>query len=70
MIVFLLIKKNEYFTGENKNYCNICRQIFDTVKTSKIFIAPNNLILLLKREKNTVNSFLNDPSQIFPINLF
>ena len=62
---FSFNQKNEYFTGENKNYCNICRQIFDTVKTSKIFIAPNVLILLLKREKNNKSYIkINFPFQI------
>ena len=62
---FYYNQKSEYFTGENKNYCNICRQIFDTDKTSKIFVAPNVLILLFKREKETVSDIRID----FPFQL-
>jgi len=47
-------QKTDLFTGENKNYCNICRQLFDSYFTSKIYSCPNNLIIILNRGKNNI----------------
>lgn len=53
-------QKTDFFTGENKNYCNICKQLTDSEYTSKIFSAPNNLILVLNRGKgNCYNIKMN-----------
>jgi len=49
---FYYNQKNELFTGDNRNYCNICKQLFDSIYTSKIFISPNVLILILNRGKD------------------
>jgi len=51
---FLYNQKTDLFTGENKNYCNICRQLYDSYYTSKIYSCPNNLILILNRGKNNI----------------
>ena len=51
---FYYNQKTDYFTGENKNYCNICRQLFDSEYTSKIYSSPNVLILILNRGKNNI----------------
>ncbi len=51
---FLYNQKSDYFTGENKNYCNICRQLYDSVYTSTIFVSPNILVLILNRGKGNV----------------
>ena len=51
---FYYNQKTDYFTGENKNYCNICRQLFDSEYTSKIYSGPNVLILILNRGKNNI----------------
>ena len=48
---FFYNQKSYYFTGDNKNYCNICKQLSDSVYTSKIFVSPNILIIILNREK-------------------
>ena len=44
-------EKTDLFTGENKNFCNICKQLYDSTYTSKIFISPNVLIIILNRGK-------------------
>ena len=46
---FCYNQKSDYFTGDNKNYCNICKQLYDSVNTSKIFVSPNVLIMILNR---------------------
>ena len=45
-------QKLDYFTGDNKNYCNICKQTWDSNYITKIYSAPNTLILILNRGKN------------------
>ena len=47
-------QKTEIFTGENKNYCNICKQLYDSYYTSKIYICPTVLILILNRGKGNI----------------
>ena len=51
---FLYNQKTDLFTGENKNYCNICKQLYDSYYTSKIYSSPNYLILILNRGKNNI----------------
>ena len=51
---FCYNNKSEYFTGENKNYCNICKQLFNSIYTSKIFVSPNILIIILNRGKGNI----------------
>ena len=51
---FLYNQKTDLFTGENRNYCNICKQLYDSYYTSKIYSCPNNLILILNRGKNNM----------------
>ena len=46
---FFYNQKTERLTGENKNYCNICKQLYDSEYTSRIYSSPNVLILILKR---------------------
>ena len=48
---FDFYQKNELFTGDNKNYCNICKKLYDSVYTSKIFVGSNVLIMILNRGK-------------------
>jgi len=47
-------QKTELFTGENRNYCNICKQLFDSYYTSNIYISPSVLILILNRGKGNI----------------
>ena len=62
---FIYNQKSEVFTGENRNYCNICKQLFDSIYTSKISITPNVLILILNRGRgNIYNVKLNFTEKI------
>ena len=47
-------QKTDVFTGENRNYCNICKQLSDSNYCSKIFLSPDVLILILNRGKNNI----------------
>ena len=49
---FYYNQKDELFTGDNRNYCNICKQLYDSIYSSKIFVSPNVLILILNRGKD------------------
>ena len=49
---FYYNEKMDHFTGDNKNYCNICKKTCDSDYISKIYSAPNTLILILNRGKN------------------
>ena len=49
---FYYNQKSELFTGENRNYCNICKQLYDSIYTTNIFVSPNVLILILNRGKD------------------
>ena len=51
---FNYLQQGSYFTGENKNYCNNCKQLTESVYTSKIFICPNILIIILDRGKENI----------------
>ena len=51
---FYYNQKSDFFTGDNKNYCNICKQLYDSVYTSKIFSSPNVLIIILNRGKGNM----------------
>ena len=52
---FFYNSKSDYFTGENRNYCNICNQLFDSIYTSQIFVSPNILIIILNRGKGNIH---------------
>ena len=47
-------QKSELFSGENKNYCNICKQLCNSIYTSQIYISPNYLIIILNRGKGNI----------------
>ena len=47
-------QKREYFSGENRNYCNICKRLSDSKYKSKIYISPNVLILILNRSRGNI----------------
>ena len=48
---FCYYQKTDLFSGENRNYCNVCKQLFDSYYTTKIYTCPNVLILILNRGK-------------------
>ena len=51
---FYYNQKNDLYTGDRKNYCNICKQLYDSVYTTKIYTSPNVLILILNRGKGNI----------------
>jgi len=67
---FYYNQKSELFSGENKNYCNICRQNYESIYTSKIFISPNVLILILNRRKGNIYDVKLDFTEAIDITQF
>ena len=63
-------QKGDYFTGENKNYCNICQQLYDSIYISKIFISPNILVIILNRGRGNIYDVKLDFSEIIDITQF
>ena len=57
---FCYNQKTERFTGENKNYCSICKQLYDSDYNFRIYSSPNVLILIFKRGKNNKNNIKLD----------
>ena len=51
---FLYNQKNDIFTGDNRNYCNICKQLFNSIYITKIYSGSNVLVLILNRGKNNM----------------
>ena len=66
-IVFFYNQKSEYFTGENRNYCNVCKQLYDTIYNSKIYICPTILLLILNRRKRNLYDVKLDFSETIDI---
>ena len=44
----------EKYTGENQSYCNLCKQLSDSIFSTKIFYGPNVLIIILNRGKDNL----------------
>ena len=62
---FYYNQKSEIFNGQNQNYCNICKRLSDSLYTSRIFVSPNNLVIILNRGKgNIYNVKLNFNEEI------
>ena len=51
---FAYNEKDVFFKGDNKNYCNLCKQFSEAIYKTKIFISPNILILILNRGKGNI----------------
>ena len=51
---FAYNEKEELLTGDNKNYCNLCKQLSEAKYKTKIYISPNILILILNRGKGNI----------------
>jgi len=64
---FIYNQKTDLFTGENKNYCNVCKQLSDSNYTSKIYISPNVMILILNRGKGNIFKVKMDFKQTIDI---
>ena len=60
---FTYNQKTELFSGDNRNYCNICKQLYDSYYTSKIFVSPNVLIIILNRGRDNIYNVKLDFSE-------
>ena len=49
---FFYNQKTDYLTGDNKNYCNLCKQLYGSMYINKIFVSPNVLVIILNRGKD------------------
>ena len=67
---FLYNQKTDLFCGENKNYCNICKQLWDSQYTSVIYSSPNILVLILNRGKNNIYKVKIDFPETIDISQF
>ena len=67
---FFYYQKTELFTGDNKNYCNVCKQLFDSNYTTKIFSAPTVLVIILNRGKGNIYDVKLDFSETIDITQF
>ena len=67
---FNFYQKSDLFTGDNKNYCNICNQLYDSIYTNKIYISPNYLILIINRGKGNIYNIKLEFSEIINITQF
>ena len=67
---FYYYQKSEFFTGDNKNHCNICNQLFDSIYTTKIYTSPNVLILILNRGKGNIFDVKLDFNEVIDITQF
>ena len=67
---FIYNQNSEYFTGQNQNYCNICKQLFDSIYTSRIYVSPNVLVLILNRGKGNVYNVKLDFTETIDITEF
>ena len=62
---FDFYQKSDLFTGDNKYFCNICRQLNDSIYTCKIYTSPNYLIIILNRGKGNIYNVKLD----FPLSI-
>ena len=67
---FFYNQKSDLFSGENQNYCNICKQLCNSVYTSKIFTSPKILVLILNRGKDNIYNVKLEFSEIIDITQF
>ena len=67
---FAFYEKEEYFTGENQNYCNICKQNSNAIYKTIIYSSPNVLILILNRGKGNIYNIKLDFNEFIDITQF
>ena len=67
---FLYNQKTGYFTGQNRNYCNLCKQLSVTIYTNKIYSSPKYLILIMNRGKSNVFKIPLDFGEYLDLNQF
>ena len=61
-------KKN--LTVQCQRFCNICKQICDTIYTPRIFVSPNVLVLILDRGKRNIYDLKIDFKETLDITQF
>ena len=67
---FCYYQQSNLFTGENRNYCNICKKLSDSLYTTKIYSAPNILIIILNRGKNNIYNIKLDFNEVIDLTQF
>ena len=67
---FYYNQKTDMFNGQNQNYCNICKQLCDSLYTCKIFSSPKNFIIILNRGKDNIYKVKLEFSEIIDITQF
>ena len=67
---FFYNQKTDFFIGENRNYCNLCQQLCDSLYTSKIYVSPNVLVLILNRGKGNIYDVKLDFTETIDITQF
>ena len=67
---FYYNQKSEYFTGVNKIYCNACKEICDSISTSKIFASPTVLVIILDRGRGNIYDVKLDFNETIDITQF
>ena len=67
---FLYNQKPDLFTGENRNYCNICNGLNDSYYTSLVYSFPTILILILNRGKDNVHKIKVDFQEVIDLTNF
>ena len=70
MECFFYNQKTDYFTGQNQNYCNLCKQLSDAIYVNKILSSPKYLILIIYRGKNNVFKIKLDFSEMLDLTQF
>ena len=67
---FYYNQKSDFFTGQNQNYCNLCKRLSDSIYTSKIYVSPNVLVLILNRGKDNQFNVKLDFTEVIDITEF
>jgi len=67
---FYYNQKSDYFTGDNRNYCNVCKQLYDSIYMSKIFVSPKILVIILNRGRGNIYDVKLDFNEIIDITQF
>ncbi len=67
---FYYNQKTDCFTGDNKNYCNNCKQLYDSFYTTTIFTCPEILVLILNRGKDNIYNVKIDFTETIDISQF
>ena len=67
---FMYNQKEDLFTGNNKSFCENCKQYYDSKCKSKIYIAPNILVIILYRGKGNIDDVKLDFTEKIDITKF